>query len=255
MASPTEHHQHDRVDFFFIAALLLSVGMHAIALFVLPSFSSAPHPQSEQITVEIVAEKAKPAPSPPEEAPKPLPEPPKPKPVPKKPLPAPKPVPAPQPQTEAPPPPPSHEAEPPKSAPPAPPPVIAAPPKPAEPPSTFVAPAPPTPEPPKPRGPSEQDIENARGNYSNALAREFAKHKQYPRIAQMRGWQGTAKVELHLDASGNMTSSAISESSGFEVLDKQALEMVRKATPLPQPPDALRGREFTIIVPITFKLE
>jgi protein TonB len=110
-------------------------------------------------------------------------------------------------------------------------------------------------EPPKLRGPSEQDIENAHGNYSNLLSREFAKHKQYPRMAQMRGWQGTAKVELHVDANGSVTSSSISESSGFEILDKQALEMVRKATPLPQPPEALRGREFTIIVPVAFRLE
>ena len=87
------------------------------------------------------------------------------------------------------------------------------------------------------------------------MSREFAKHKQYPRLAQMRGWQGTSKVELHIDANGNITSSAISESSGFEALDKQALEMVRKASPLPLPPEVLRGREFTIIVPVAFRLE
>ena len=135
-----------------------------------------------------------------------------------------------------------------------PPQVITALPKTEEPPPTFVAPIPP-PEPPKPKVPPEQDLEIARGNYGNLLSREFAKHKQYPRLAQMRGWQGTSKVELHIDANGNITSSAISESSGFEVLDKQALEMVRKASPLPLPPEVLRGREFTIIVPVAFRLE
>lgn len=94
-----------------------------------------------------------------------------------------------------------------------------------------------------------------RSNYGSVLSREFAKHKQYPRIAQLRGWQGTVRLELKIDASGTVTSSTVAESSGFEILDKQALEMVRKASPLPQPPEALRGQEFTLIVPVSFKLE
>jgi protein TonB len=98
-------------------------------------------------------------------------------------------------------------------------------------------------------------VDSALGNYGSLLSREFAKHKQYPRIAQMRGWQGTVRIELHIDANGNIISSIVSESSGFEVLDKQSLEMVRKASPLPLPPEALHGREFRIIVPIAFRLE
>jgi protein TonB len=39
------------------------------------------------------------------------------------------------------------------------------------------------------------------------------------------------------------------------VLDKQALEMVEKALPFPAPPDVLRGNNFTITVPVPFKLE
>ncbi len=71
----------------------------------------------------------------------------------------------------------------------------------------------------------------------------------------MRGWQGIVRVELQIDATGNVTSTTIAESSGFEILDKQALEMVRKASPLPLPPESLRGKEFTIVVPVSFKLE
>lgn len=51
-----------------------------------------------------------------------------------------------------------------------------------------------------------------------------------------------------------MVNAVILRSSGFEVLDNQALEMVQQAAPLPQPPEALRGREFTVMVPIVFKL-
>ncbi len=112
-----------------------------------------------------------------------------------------------------------------------------------------------TPEPPKTAAPSQEDMEDARGRYGNTLWGAIGKHKQYPRIAQMRGWQGEVVVELLLDGNGKLKSKKIIQSSGFESLDKQALEMVEKAAPFPAPPEALRGSNFSIKVPIPFKLE
>lgn len=111
------------------------------------------------------------------------------------------------------------------------------------------------PEPPKPITPSQVDLDEARGKYGNTLWNSIGKYKQYPKIAQMRGWQGEATVELLLDGSGKLKSKKIIQTSGHEVLDKQALEMVERAAPYPTPPEALRGSNFTIIVPIPFKLE
>jgi len=91
-------------------------------------------------------------------------------------------------------------------------------------------------------------------SYGKTLSGLIAKYQRYPRIAQLRGWQGTAQVQLSISAAGRMVNVVIVRSSGFEVLDDQALEMVRQATPLPQPPEALQGREFTVMVPIVFKL-
>lgn len=99
------------------------------------------------------------------------------------------------------------------------------------------------------------DVDALRNDYGSMLAREIAKHKQYPRIAQMRGWQGTVKIKLEISAEGAVTSSTISQSSGYESLDQQAMEMLKKASPLPPPPEALRHKEFTIHIPITFRLE
>ena len=103
--------------------------------------------------------------------------------------------------------------------------------------------------------PSQADIDNATGRYGNALWNAISKHKKYPKIAQMRGWQGEAIVELELDGSGKLKSKKITQSSGYEVLDKQALEMVEKAVPFPTPPEALRNSNFTIVIPVPFKLE
>ena len=134
-----------------------------------------------------------------------------------------------------------------------PPAVITAPTKPETPPA-FTAP-PPSPPESVTAGPSQQDIDAARNLYGNLLGSEIAKHKQYPKIAQMRGWEGEVIVDIQLDKNGNVLSSNIQKHSGYEALDKQALEMVKKASPFPAPPEVLRGNSFNIQVPVSFRLE
>ena len=217
-------------------AVALSISLHIFAAIWLPNFKFDSIKVPEILNVELAPPKA---PEPlPTATPEPAPEPPKPKVLPK-----------PSPKFE-----PKHIAEPPPNtlpepvSSPTPPAVIVAEPR-AETPPTFTAPPP---EPPKPR---EEDLDAARGFYSGQLTREIAKHKQYPKIAQMRGWQGEVQIDLHLDGNGNLLSSKINTSSGYEALDKQALEMIKKASPFPAPPDALRGRSFNILVPVSFRLE
>lgn len=224
--------------------LALSVMLHGLLAAQISPFNFDSSPPVE-LKVELLTPEPPPPPPPEPEPEPPKPEPPKPqpKPLPKKPLPEPLPLKAPEPlpvatPVEAPPPPPPE--------------VIAVAPKAEEPPA-FVAPPPPL-EPPEP-GPPQQDIDAARRLYGSQLAREFAKHRQYPLVALRRGWQGTTKVLLEIDTAGNVVATSISESSGHDALDKQALEMVKKASPLPLPPEALRNRQFTILVPVVFRIE
>jgi len=92
-------------------------------------------------------------------------------------------------------------------------------------------------------------------SYSSLLANAIAKSKQYPKIAQMRGWQGTVIADLEIDTKGAVISIKIKKSSTYEVLDNEALEMIKKASPFPAPPESLRGKNFNVLVPISFKLE
>jgi protein TonB len=227
-----------------IWAVVCSILLHILFFVVMPNFKfDVAKKIPDQLTVEIVQ------PKPPEpvvipEPPKPV-EPIKPQPEQIKPLPKKELKPEPMPIETKP--------EPIQHEPPPPPTVITAAPKVDAPPVITVPPPPP--EPPKKIEPNEDDVNAALGQYGGTLGRAIAKHKQYPKIAAMRGWQGDCLLDLKLDGSGNVLSANVKESSGHEALDNQALEMVRKASPFPAPPEALRGRSFNITVPVSFKLE
>lgn len=235
-------------------ALGISVMLHAALVGLLPAFRfDPPPPRLQQLNIELlppkppepkVEEVAPPAP------PEPVPAAPKPE---SKPEPPPVKRPAPPQPVEQPTPPRPPDTPPPRVESPSAPPVITAPPKPEAPPPTVTAPPPP-PEPPKPVGPSDAEIDAARQAYGNALSREIAKHKRYPNVARMRGWEGKVTLLLEIDASGKVVAVSVEEPSEREVFNIEAQEMAKRMVQ-PQIPDTLRGRSFTVRVPISFRLE
>jgi protein TonB len=91
--------------------------------------------------------------------------------------------------------------------------------------------------------------------YGQSISREIKRYQKYPPVAQRKGWEGTAEVLLQIAPDGKVTGITLGKSSGRSILDEEALNMVRKASPLPQAPQNLRGRELTVTVPIVFKLQ
>lgn len=90
--------------------------------------------------------------------------------------------------------------------------------------------------------------------YGRELAGAVATHQRYPRIALLRQWQGTALLQLEMAADGRLLAVRVVSSSGHETLDRQALDMVREAVPLPALPSALAGRPLTVDVPVVFRI-
>ena len=68
-------------------------------------------------------------------------------------------------------------------------------------------------------------------------------------------WEGQAEIRLVIGADGAIASISIKTRSGFDVLDQQALEMIRKAKPAATIPAQLRGKPFTVDVPVLFSLK
>lgn len=272
LGDPVQHADGGRI----VAALVLSVAVHATVLTWIPILRQAPDKPPPIISVELAPKaepKVEPIAPPPEPIPEVKPEPPPPEPeriverVPEPPpepepelKPEPKPEPPPKPKPvkkkpapiKAPPPP-----EPPQASPEPPPPQpIATPPVPEAPPLVFSVPVEPTPPvvvPPELLKPRPADDEAIEG-YEQTLTGAIGKQQRYPGVARMRNWQGTAVVLIKFATGGSMRDVSIAQSSGFDILDEEALEMVKRARPLPQPPANLGSREFSVRVPIRFRL-
>ena len=78
--------------------------------------------------------------------------------------------------------------------------------------------------------------------------------RDYPLRARRLRQEGTAEVVVKVGADGKVKDVTVSRSSGHRLLDEEAVERVRSVLPLPKAPPDLRGREFSIQVPISFKL-
>jgi len=78
----------------------------------------------------------------------------------------------------------------------------------------------------------------------------IAKHLRYPQIARELGLTGTVIVSFIIIPNGYIEEIKIKQSSGFGVLDKNAVEAIKKISPLSQPPPI----KVKVIIPISYNL-
>lgn len=240
----------------FNYAVLASIVLHGALLF---SFSLRQSKSPPAVPGPIVARLAQPSAQAPAAAPQPQPEPPKPRVEEPTPPPQVKPVPQqkPSPLAKAAPVPakPSAKAAPEAPAQPSP----AAPPTPTAPSSAPPAPAS-VPGPiakaePAPTAPAPSADAGTLETYRMDLMRMARNYKRYPRVAMDNNWEGRVVIRMIIGANGMISSIAVVTSSGHEILDKQALDMIQKAKPRVQIPAALRGREFPLDIPVVYSLK
>lgn len=77
--------------------------------------------------------------------------------------------------------------------------------------------------------------------------------RDYPPEAREHGWQGTAQIRVEIGPDGLLKAATVTRSSGYPVLDEQALSKVR-SVPLPEIPDELREHTFSVEIPFRFAL-
>jgi len=75
--------------------------------------------------------------------------------------------------------------------------------------------------------------------FRNALLRHIARFQRYPREAERQRLQGTVRAVFSVSRDGKLLGAWVKTSSGQVVLDKAAIDTLRRAQPLPVIPSAL----------------
>ena len=101
---------------------------------------------------------------------------------------------------------------------------------------------------------ASNEAKNARSQYGLLLSQEIAKFKQYPPFAKQSKQQGVVLVQVQIDGLGKLIAVNLYQSSNHELLDNQALTMVRKASPFSKPPPDIENKDLNLVIPIAFNL-
>ena len=100
-------------------------------------------------------------------------------------------------------------------------------------------------------GASADDLRQYRVSLASA-ARRF---KRYPALAREQGWEGTAEVAIRFRSALPAPDVILVRSSGRDLLDEQAMEMLAQAARATSMPEGLRGHDFQIPLPVAFSLD
>lgn len=92
--------------------------------------------------------------------------------------------------------------------------------------------------------------------YEQLISLWIEKFKQYPMEARQEGLQGETVVRIRIDRKGNIRYYLLERSTGHPILDRAAIDMVRRANPVPAVPnDYPKGDLIEFLIPVNFQLQ
>ncbi|HIC2068370.1 TPA: energy transducer TonB [Raoultella ornithinolytica] len=92
-------------------------------------------------------------------------------------------------------------------------------------------------------------------NWQALLLSRLQQFKRYPADAQTRNQQGVVYLRFTMDRKGKVLTFRLEKSSGYTLLDEEALALIQRAQPLPTPPPSVAGDPLELLVPIEFFLK
>ena len=105
--------------------------------------------------------------------------------------------------------------------------------------------------PPAATAPSHRaPVSSAAASWQQSLVARLGRFQRYP--PQAHSDEGVVTLAFSIDRHGNVVSSQILKSSGSALLDAEALDLIKRAAPLPAPPAAIPDDDLSVVVPIRF---
>lgn len=92
--------------------------------------------------------------------------------------------------------------------------------------------------------------------YEQLISLWIEKFKLYPDDARAQGMQGETVVRIRIDRQGNIRYYILENSTGYQLLDRAAIDMVKRANPVPAVPnDYPKGDLIEFLIPVNFHLQ
>lgn len=91
--------------------------------------------------------------------------------------------------------------------------------------------------------------------WRNELLQRLLRAKRYPEEARDRDQQGVVQLRISMDRQGKLLSATVVKSSGYAVLDEEAVATMHRAEPFPEPPSQMPGNPIELTVPVHFSLQ
>lgn len=112
---------------------------------------------------------------------------------------------------------------------------------------------------PKPAAPSlslsRQSASHGRVTWQGLVLERLNRFQRYPNSSRSARQQGVPFVSVTINRKGKVISTQLQRSSGFAALDKEAINLPYRASPLPKPPADIVGETIEIVVPVEFFLK
>lgn len=77
--------------------------------------------------------------------------------------------------------------------------------------------------------------------------------KRYPSLARLNRWEGKVVLRVVIKETGELADLRIAQSSGHDILDQDALEILKQTAPL-QLKQPLGQPQIVVHIPISYKL-
>jgi TonB family protein len=102
--------------------------------------------------------------------------------------------------------------------------------------------------------PAFSGIPSGMRSYVAAVQDKISRTLVYPPEAAQYGWEGTVKVNMLILQDGTLAFALVRESSGFEVIDDNALEIAKANAPYSAFPPESQIHELNVTIPIVYSL-
>jgi protein TonB len=87
--------------------------------------------------------------------------------------------------------------------------------------------------------------------YMSDIVRLIELNKNYPYLARRKGQEGVVSIDILIGVNGEVIRTELEESSGYGLLDKEAMKLVASVFPLGNS----SGEEIRLVIPVRYRLD